>query len=268
MPELPEVETIKNGMINMLGKEILQISQSNYQLRYQGKRDFHQVFARQIINKIERRAKYIIISFKETDKKILIHLGMSGSIIINPEIRAKHEHFRILFTDESIAVYNDARRFGMIDYFTQNHFLLDKLGIEPFDTLLNGDYCHKIYHKHAVPIKNLLLNQQYIVGIGNIYASEILFLAKIHPQRLATTIKPNEYDLLAKYIREVLQNAINAGGSSFSDYKNANGELGYFQHEWLAYGKAGKACSLCADSEIQKIQQSMRASYFCANHQI
>ncbi len=263
MPELPEVETVKNGLGLINGKTIQSVFLSDKKLRFAAQTDIKEKLVGCVFSHHERRAKYIISHFSNNNIKLLWHLGMSGQIIINGDTNLKHNHFIVQFTDGTNVIYNDARRFGTIDYFTDNHFLLAKLGREPFG--LNADICAQYYNKKA-PIKSLLLNQDNIVGIGNIYASEILWLAGIHPNKAGNSLNQAQFATLAGAIEQVLNNAIIKGGSSFSNFVHTDGEMGYFQNEWQAYQRENTLCAQC-NGIIERFVMAGRATYFCPVHQ-
>ncbi len=264
MPELPEVETVKNGMAVMQGKTIKNILCSDKKLRQNIQAGTIPLLIGQEFATHERRAKYIISHFKDSPTKILWHLGMSGQIIINGDINKNHNHVMIECTDGTWLIYNDPRRFGMVNIFQGGHKNLQKLGREPFG--LAGDDVKKYYQKPTA-IKLLLLNQEYIVGIGNIYASEILWRAGIHPARPGNSLNDKNFADLAREIDFVLNQAIAKGGSSFSDFRNIDGKMGYFQNEWAVYDKKDGICILC-QGRIEKIIQGGRSSFYCAQHQL
>lgn len=270
MPELPEIETIKVGIKCLHSNTIEDIIVRNDKLRYVVNSNIkHYAKAQKIID-ITRRAKYLILHL--TKGQLIIHLGMSGSLTlldISEETARpnKHDHVDIIFTDK-ILRYNDPRRFGCIIFtedYTQ-HPLLTRLGVEPLSPSFTAEYLAKKLQNKKSSIKQLIMDNSIVVGVGNIYASESLFLAKISPLRAGNNIKSNELITLVKNIKQVLEKAIELGGSSLRNYKKADGHLGYFQNSHLVYGKAGMPCSVC-NNTIQDKRLGQRNSYFCAKCQ-
>ncbi len=271
MPELPEVETVKRGLAPWLeGAKITDIAVSQRQLRYPLPNNFEQALIGCRIHKIHRRAKYLV--FDMMGRGFIVHLGMSGSMrqIGKSEELRKHDHI-VITTDKSRVVFHDPRRFGAMDLWEENsdkHKWLKDIGPEPLSNAFHGEYLSEKCVKRTQSIKQTLLDQNLIAGIGNIYASEALWRAKIHPARPAASLIMNEADDLVVAIREVLQSAIISGGSTLKDHRKVDGELGYFQHQFDAYGRAGQDChrEQCK-GQIEKITQSSRATYFCAQCQ-
>lgn len=245
--------------------------------------------------KVERRAKYLILygahKQQTNDMRILLcHLGMSGyfrvlsneqleqamPVITHAELKKRHLHVLFLLERQGKLAgglaYYDARRFGMMEDLTPTelpqHRRLKNLGLEPLSVLCNGDYIFKKTRGLNCDIKSFLLNQKYIVGLGNIYAAEVLWHAGIKPTKRAGKITKSQAMVLAKKIQKVLSSAIALGGSSFSDFQNVAGELGYFASAWCAYEQVGKKCQQPKCSGvIKKINQGNRSSYYCPKHQ-
>lgn len=277
MPELPEVETIKNAVRNAIdGAVILKITVNNPRLRVTVPDDLPEKAKNAVFTNIYRIAKYIVM---DTDKGIslIIHLGMSGKIKLSdsrPELQ-KHDHV-VLETSKGFMVYNDVRRFGVFTYATtaklSDFCLLKKTGIDPFHRDFDGEWLYRHLKNRSQEIKQALLNQKIIAGIGNIYASEALFSAGIMPTRAASSLKKQECHALAQSIRQTLEKAILAGGSTLKDYQKPDGSLGYFQHMHCVYNKTGQRCPDCTCNPaqtggIKKIVQNGRSTYFCPTKQ-
>lgn len=266
MPELPEVETTRLGLLpKVRGLRIAQVVVRNRGLRWPIPRAFEKKLAGRLVSDVLRRGKYLLWDCQSGF--ILTHLGMSGSlrILAAGEAPARHDHVDIVFDGGPLIRYTDPRRFGAmlwLDGRSLNHPLLDKLGPEPLSDDFNGAYLHRASRNRRTSIKEFIMNGQIVVGVGNIYASESLFMAGIDPRRLAGTISRARCERLAGCIRLTLQNAIRAGGSSLRDYVQADGELGYFQTEASVYGRDGLPCVTCG-KPIRIIRQGQRSTYFC-----
>jgi len=274
MPELPEVETIKNAIQKGIGyANIINVSVNDNRFRQIIPQDFAIKITGARISSYQRIGKYIVIGLNN-NLSIIWHLGMSGRVKISeqrPEILEKHDHV-VIETDNGTLIYNDARRFGLMTYcqtsqLLQNH-LFSHTGIDPFDRTLTGSYLQEKLKNKKMPIKIALLDQQIISGIGNIYASEALYGAKILPTRPAGSLDIKECGVLVDEIRNVLNKAIKAGGSTLRDYRKPDGSLGYFQNEHCVYNKAGQPCPHCTCSQkngegIRKITQAGRSTYYC-----
>ncbi len=271
MPELPEVETVKNGLVPHLeGKFIRSVDVYQPKLRYQIPDDFQKTLEGSEIKSISRRAKFLIFNF--LNRGILIHLGMSGSMrLVNPlEKRQKHDHVVFNFLDQKL-VYHDPRRFGAMDIWRGNpedHQWLNKLGPEPLGNAFNGAYLHEALKARKLSIKQALLNQNFISGIGNIYASEALWRSKISPERIASSLNLTDCEDLVAAIKKVLQDAIASGGSTLRDHRNIGGELGYFQHKFDVYDREGEKCQRPeCDGKVLRLVQAQRSSFYCATCQ-
>jgi len=226
------------------------------------------------VTTLRRRSKYILADLS-TGETLLIHLGMSGRMLISGAMLGqfhhshpapqKHDHVVLSMEGGARITFNDARRFGAMDLFptAASHKLLDTIGPEPLGNAFDEPYLAARLYGRRTPIKSALLDQHIVAGLGNIYVCEVLFRARIHPARLAadTDAAP-----LVPLIREVLSEAIEAGGSSLRDYRQADGELGYFQHTFRVYDREGQPCPTCA-TPIQRIVQSGRSSFFCPHCQ-
>jgi formamidopyrimidine-DNA glycosylase len=274
MPELPEVETVRRGLaLKMTGRSIARAELRRPDLR----RPFPPMLAERLdgarIGELGRRGKYILIEL-DTDGLLLLHLGMSGRVVAGgddlPE--EKHDHVVLTLDDGTVVRFNDPRRFGTLDYLrrseTDVHPLLAGLGPEPLGPDFDGRYLAKTLAGKMTPIKSALLDQRIVAGLGNIYVCEALYRASLSPRRLATTVVGARARRLALAVREVLAEAIEAGGSSLRDYVQANGELGYFQHRWAVYGREGEPCPGCTCAEgVRRIVQAGRSTFFCAKRQ-
>ncbi|HEX6441853.1 MAG TPA: bifunctional DNA-formamidopyrimidine glycosylase/DNA-(apurinic or apyrimidinic site) lyase [Stellaceae bacterium] len=274
MPELPEVETVRRGLAQRItGRRIVRAELRRPDLRW----PFPPMLAERLdgarIGTLARRGKYILIELDETGT-LLLHLGMSGRITAGaadtpPE---KHDHVVLGLDDGTVIRFNDPRRFGTLDYLERGkeaaHPLLAGLGAEPLDPGFDGAYLERALAGKMSPIKAALLDQRIVAGLGNIYVCEALYRAGLSPRRLAGTVVGLRAARLAAAIRNVLTEAIEAGGSSLRDYVQANGELGYFQHRWAVYGHEGEPCPGCTCAEgVRRIVQSGRSTFFCAKKQ-
>lgn len=266
MPELPEVETVCRQLRTDLSSsdKIKRVQMNRPDLRWPMPEDLSKLLVQQSVQTVTRRGKYIL--FHLPKGRLLSHLGMSGSWRLQStaeEIR-KHDHVVIEFTSGRRLVFHDPRRFGMIDWMPlgSEHKLLKSLGPEPLSNAFNAEYIWKKTRKRSVPIKLWLMNNQNVVGIGNIYASEILFRARISPFRKTNKIKHDEIPKLIESVREVLLEAIDAGGSSIRDYVSSKGEQGNFQDCHDVYGRKNKLCFVC-NSKIQVRVQGSRSTYWC-----
>jgi formamidopyrimidine-DNA glycosylase len=272
MPELPEVETVRTAINETVsGDRINTVNISNKKMRWPIPTTIHERVAGAMLKAARRRGKYILIDIttQQSDIVMLIHLGMSGSIRIYDRVqdagaKGQHDHMLVDFTSGKRLVLTDPRRFGGVDLTTPEqeaaHPLLKNMGIEPLGNRLDGDFLRQALKGKKTSIKNALLDQRILAGIGNIYATEALFLASIHPARKAGQISTERYHDLAQSIRQVLETAIRAGGTSLRDHVQPGGEIGYFTQELSVYGR--EACPHCA-TLVRRIRQSGRASYYC-----
>ena len=276
MPELPEVETVVRGLQQRLaGRRFREVTLNRPDLRTPMPKGLKSRLEGKRLERVGRRAKYILI-YCEGDTVLLAHLGMSGRIVIaeadDKRARQKHDHAIFTFDDGAVLAFNDARRFGMIDCVDaaqlRDHRLLRDLGLEPLGPLFNGASLGKRLAGKRCSIKAALLDQRVVAGLGNIYASEALYWANISPRRRAGTVAGARAEALAEAIRETLERAIAAGGSSLRDYVQASGELGYFQHHWAVYGKEGEKCPRCdCTPGIRRFVQNARSTFYCAKYQ-
>ena len=274
MPELPEVETVRRGLaLRMTGRRIVRAELRRPDLR----RPFPPMLAERLdgarIGELKRRGKYLLIELDDTGL-LLLHLGMSGRITAgNGETASETpDHVVLTLDDGTVVRLNDPRRFGLLDYLPRGtedkHPLLVGMGPEPLGPEFDAAYLAKKLAGKLTPIKSALLDQKIVAGLGNIYVCEALYRAGISPRRLAATLVGARAVRLVKAIREVLEEAVAAGGSSLRDYVQANGELGYFQHRWAVYGKEGQPCPGCTCAEgVRRITQAGRSTFFCAKTQ-
>lgn len=279
MPELPEVETVKAGMTPaMLNATIVKVDQNRPNLRYPFPDDLVSRLEGQRVTQLRRRSKYILIDLSQGDV-LLLHLGMSGRVRISGDVQSafysqhvqsqKHDHLVIRMDNGSHITFNDPRRFGFVDLFEQaeeaTHRHLKKLGPEPLGNSFNDTYLIEALANKRAPIKSALLDQGIVSGLGNIYVCEALWRAKISPKKEAAKLSPQKIKPLVPIIREVLQEAIAAGGSSLRDHRQTNGEMGYFQHNFSVYDQEGQPCPRDAcKGKIKRIVQSGRSSFYCS----
>lgn len=270
MPELPEVEITRRGLAASLqGARISAITVRQPKLRYPVPADLAARLVGQSLLSIGRRAKYLLL---ETDAgTLIIHLGMSGSLRVlaaNTPV-AKHDHVDIHF-DQRILRYTDPRRFGAILFTTQSaqdYALTSHLGIEPLSDAFTGTALKQLVRGRKTPIKLLLMDAKHIVGVGNIYASESLFRAAIHPATPAGRLSLARCEKLVGCVRDTLNAALAAGGSTLRDFVNSEGQTGYFQQKYFVYGRTGEACKLCGTA-VQRVVMGQRSTFFCAKCQL
>ena len=282
MPELPEVETVKRGLEEfIINESIKEVYLSKFNLRFPWPKDFVSKIVGKKIISIKRRAKYIIIGLTD-NYSIIAHLGMSGSykVLKKGEVKdyiiLKHDHL-IIDLDNFKIVYNDPRRFGYIDLTNQDpetHKFLSSLGPEPLSNYFNADNLAETLLNKNKPIKNTLLDQNIVSGLGNIYVCEALFRSKINPKKNCSKLvtskgKPRKnLILLVKKINEVIKEAIEAGGSSLRDFSNTSGKMGYFQSSFNVYNRENEKCLLdSCDGVVKRIIQSGRSTFFCSRCQ-
>ena len=288
MPELPEVETVRRGLEPaMVGKKIRHADIRRPDLRWPFPENMSDRLTGATVLRLRRRSKYILCDL-DTSETLLIHLGMSGRMTILPRSNAKtdilgnfhhlhpspakHDHVVLDMDDGTRISFNDARRFGSMDLITtnvlDNHKLIAHLGPEPLGNGFNGLYLFEKLAGKTAPIKSALLDQHLVSGLGNIYVCESLWRAGISPKRLSGKVSRAKINNLVPIIRDVLSEAISAGGSSLKDHRQTNGDLGYFQHTFAVYGREGGACkALNCKNLIKKIVQAGRSTFFCDNCQ-
>lgn len=282
MPELPEVETVRRGLAPVMEGVVITLAEVNRpDLRWPFPKDMANRLTGARILRLRRRSKYILADL-DNDETLLIHLGMSGRMTISGHTvgefhhphptPAKHDHVVFHLENDARVTFNDARRFGAMDLMKTGqeaeYWLIRDLGPEPLGNAFDEDYLIDRLKGRRSPIKTALLDQGIVSGLGNIYVCEVLYRAGIHPERKANELTASEVASLVPHIRAVLSDAIEAGGSSLKDYRQADGELGYFQHSFAVYGQEGKNCSTpSCTSQISRIVQSGRSSFFCAQCQ-
>ncbi|MEQ1558583.1 MAG: bifunctional DNA-formamidopyrimidine glycosylase/DNA-(apurinic or apyrimidinic site) lyase [Methyloglobulus sp.] len=270
MPELPEVETTMRGIApHVEGQTIKQVVIRNHQLRWPVPAILNQFLANIKIKSVTRRAKYLLLA--ADTGTLIIHLGMSGSLrIIVQEIAVgKHDHIDFIFANGALLRYNDPRRFGAVLWTTapaDGHALLKNLGPEPLLPEFDGIHLYQVSRSRKMPVKSLIMDSHIVVGVGNIYANEALFMAGIHPTRQAGEISLKRYQQLAQCIKTVLQNAILQGGTTLRNFVNETGKPGYFKQQLLVYGRAGHPCRQCLQT-LTEIRIANRTTVFCQHCQ-
>lgn len=282
MPELPEVETVLRGISPILEGNQIDYAQVN---RPDLRRPFPNNLAKRLkdrkINFLHRRSKYILIDLSGGET-LIMHLGMSGRIIISQKVAGtfhhntnhsqKHDHFVLHLKDNHQLTFNDPRRFGVIDLLRTENLelsgMLSQIGPEPLSNSFNEAYFVSTLRLKKTNIKSALLDQRVVAGLGNIYVCEALFRAGISPKRQALRISHKKLSSLVPIIKEILLEAISSGGSSLRDFRNASGDLGYFQHSFDVYGREDQDCyNTECDSKIKRITQAGRSSFYCSNCQ-
>jgi formamidopyrimidine-DNA glycosylase len=288
MPELPEVETVLRGLEPvMVGQKIKNAEIRRPDLRWPFPENMSERLNGVTVLRLHRRSKYILCDL-DSGETLLIHLGMSGRMTISQSgnvandllanfkykhpLPAKHDHVILDMVDGTRISFNDTRRFGAMDLIeTKNlfdHKLIKLLGPEPLRNEFNAPYLYSKLKGKTAPIKSALLDQRIVSGLGNIYVCESLWRAGINPKRLSGKVSRKKIDVLVPIIRDVLREAISAGGSSLKDHRQTNGDLGYFQHTFAVYGREGKKCSSVNCTElVKRIVQSGRSSFYCAKCQ-
>jgi formamidopyrimidine-DNA glycosylase len=265
MPELPEVETSCRGIEpHLTGEQILAVVVRDRRLRWPVSKGLEQRLAGEWIVSVTRRAKYLLIN--TSNGTAILHLGMSGSVRIvkSGTPAAVHDHVDIEMQNGVALRFRDPRRFGSLHWSADPlaHRLLRDLGPEPLGEHFSGEYLWQTSRGRRVSVKQFIMNAAVVVGVGNIYASEALFAAGIHPKRAAGRIALARYEKLAESIRTVLSKAIAAGGTTLQDFVGGDGEAGYFQQQLNVYGRGGLPCRQCKTA-ITAIVQGQRASYYC-----
>ena len=282
MPELPEVEIVRQSLLkNIKGKKINKVLVRNRNLRFKLETSFEKKLKNKFISNIKRFSKYLIIEL-ENKSFCIVHLGMSGTIHIikskknnlptnasfynSPNLPKNHNHVEFFFKNIKL-IYNDPRRFGYFQFFSDFNSLKKRFksyGPEPFNKKFNLKYLINYFKKKDKNIKNFLLDQNFVSGIGNIYASEILYLSKINPSIPAKYLKKNQSKNIVINSRKILQNAIRKGGSTIRDFKNTRGDQGNFQKEFKVYGRDKQKCKrFSCSGTINKITQSNRSTFLC-----
>lgn len=266
MPELPEVETTRLGIKDpILGKKITELVIRQYQLRWPIPSELRSLLKGQVLKDLTRRAKYILFHFKVGT--LILHLGMSGrlSVFKDSALPKKHDHLDMLFSNGYILRFTDPRRFGAI-LFTKEpphkHPLLSSIGPEPLTDDFNGAYLFEAAKGRKVAVKIFIMNSKIVAGVGNIYAAEALFMAKIHPETRASDVTHKQYQKLATAIKKILLKAIEKGGTTLKDFMKPSGRPGYFSLALKVYGKAGKPCERCG-TQLKSLRIGQRATVYC-----
>ena len=265
MPELPEVETTKRGLEqHVVGRQVLSAQIHQKQLRWEIPSHLPTTIKREFIKKISRRAKYILIKF--SNGTLVMHLGMSGSVSVVPsdEVLKKHHHFELILDNTTSMRFHDPRRFGSILWQQNNEqlSLFKNLGPEPLSSEFNENTLYLSSRDRKKNIKAFIMDSNIVVGVGNIYASESLFLAGISPKKVAGKTSKKRYQVLTQCIKQILSEAINKGGTTLNDFSNIDGKPGYFSQVLSVYGRNEMPCYRC-DGTIKRIIQNQRASYYC-----
>ena len=269
MPELPEVETTRLGLIPLVNQTVAQVVIRNGSLRWHIPAGLPGLLNGQTLKSLTRRAKYILAHFD--NGVLLLHLGMSGRICLlaQDEPPQKHDHFDICFDNGQVLRLRDPRRFGAVLWAGENpqqHILLKALGPEPLDDAFNGQYLYQQLRSRSAAIKIAIMDSHLVVGVGNIYASESLFRARIHPAKSAKSLTLLQCKRLVAEIKSTLQDALAAGGSSLRDFFGTDGNPGYFQQQYFVYGRAndkgGESCRVC-NAPIKMIRQGQRSTFYC-----
>ena len=274
MPELPEVETVVNGIKSKINNhKILRLEKFISKLRYPIQKNLSSKIEGSRVTSVLRKAKYIILNLS-SDESLIIHLGMSGRSIItkNNEKKFKHTHICINFTKSLFLHFIDPRRFGYI-FLTRtenigSHKFFRDLGVEPLSKQFNYRFLLKLLMGKKSSIKNIIMNQKYIVGVGNIYAAESLFISGIHPTKLGADLTKYDCKHLVKAIKAVLRKSIKLGGSSINDHTMISGKMGYFQNKLSVYGREGQKCrKKSCQSTILRIVIAQRSTFYCSKCQ-
>ena len=275
MPELPEVEITRRGLLPLLNQTVANVVIRNASMRWPIPAHLPATLINQKLISLNRRAKYILADFASSDASksgtLLLHLGMSGRISLldrnyPPE---KHDHFDIHFNDGQVLRLRDPRRFGAVLWAglqPNSHALLAPLGPEPLEDVFNARYLHDQLKSRNAAIKIAIMDSHLVVGVGNIYASESLFRARIHPETPAKNLTIKQCENLVAEIKSTLNDALNAGGSSIRDFFGVDGNIGYFQQEYFAYGRTDEPCKVCS-KPIKCIRLGQRSTFYCGHCQ-
>ncbi len=266
MPELPEVEVTRRGVApHLLGRRFVRVDVRSARLRWPVPADLGERLRGATVLAVRRRAKYLLLDCDVGT--VLLHLGMSGSLQILPErcALARHDHVVFQVDDGNQLRFHDPRRFGSVLWAgsdPERHPLLRELGVEPLGDAFNGEYLFRRSRGSRMAVKPMLMDSRRLAGVGNIYASEALHMAGIHPARAAGRIARPRYDRLAEALRSVLRAAIDAGGSTLRDFVKTDGRSGYFQVSLRAYGRAGAPCLACG-RRLRQLRIAQRSTVYC-----
>ncbi|MCY4149977.1 MAG: bifunctional DNA-formamidopyrimidine glycosylase/DNA-(apurinic or apyrimidinic site) lyase [Gammaproteobacteria bacterium] len=266
MPELPEVTTTINGIRPYFqGAVIAGMAIRERRLRWPIRADLEQRLQGRKVIDIQRRAKYIVVILDRGG--LLMHLGMTGSfrVVTSQSRPEKHDHFDFITDAGAVIRYRDPRRFGSLIYCEEDpyrHERLSKFGVEPLELDFTGAYLHRMSRTRKLAVKAFIMDQSVVVGVGNIYASESLFMAGIHPRRKCSRISISRYNKLAGEIQSVLTKSINMGGTTIQDFVGTDGRPGYFEQQLLVYGRCGEPCRHCGRTITTRVI-AQRSSFFC-----
>lgn len=266
MPELPEVETTRRGLLpHLVGRRIRDVVVRNANLRWPVPPDLSRRLRGEQVHDVRRRGKYLLIDCRRGH--LLVHLGMSGRLTLvaqDAPVRA-HDHVDVRLEGRQALRLTDPRRFGAVLWLpgpAEGHVLLRGLGIEPFDPGFGGAALHRLARGRRVAVKPFLMNSRVVTGVGNIYASEALFAAGIHPARSVARISRARWDRLAATVRETLERALAAGGTTLRDFASADGHPGAFQDACAVYGREGRPCPACG-TPVRSLRQGQRSTFYC-----
>jgi formamidopyrimidine-DNA glycosylase len=269
LPELPEVETTRRGVRPYSeAAQVVDVVVRDRRLRWPIPSDLGQKLIGQRVERVDRRAKYLL--FRTAAGTLLVHLGMSGSLrvmdVADPPLR--HDHFDIVFDNGRCLRYNDPRRFGCCLWLEPDevHPLLSHLGPEPLSDAFTGALLYRLSRRRKGPVKNFLMDGKVVVGVGNIYANEALYLAGIRPDRAAGRISLARYERLAFFVKQVLTSAIEHGGTTLRDFVGGDGKPGYFAQQLFVYGRGGQPCKACGTT-LRELRLSQRISVYCVTCQ-
>ncbi len=270
MPELPEVETTKRGIAPHVQQQVVtKVVVRQPSLRWPIPKELVRDLPGNTIRSVKRRGKYLLLDCSIATA--LIHLGMSGSlrIVDSGTAAGKHDHFDFELGSKKLLRYTDPRRFGCLLWHSgaiEEHKLIQHLGPEPLTDDFDGDYLYQQSRTRSAPVKAFIMDSQVVVGVGNIYANEALFLAGIHPKRAARRISKQRYLVLADCIKDVLGNAIEVGGTTLRDFTNSSGEPGYFKQSLFVYGRGEMKCKRCKTA-LKEIRLGQRSTVYCSECQ-
>ena len=270
MPELPEVETTRRGIApGLVGNRVVDVVIRENRLRWPIPDELPLNLTGQTITAVDRRAKYLLL--RTETGTALLHLGMSGSLCLTTDTALvnKHDHFDIVLENKTVLRFNDPRRFGCLLWTKDDpavHPLLRNLGPEPLSPDFDGVYLQRTSTGRRIAIKPHLMNANIVVGVGNIYASEALHLAGIHPKRAAGRIAGSRLERLAEAIKKVLEESIRVGGTTLRDFYGGDGRPGYFRSELRVYGREGQPCKVC-QTPIRQVVLGQRSTFYCVNCQ-
>jgi formamidopyrimidine-DNA glycosylase len=265
MPELPEVETTRRGLApHCVGRRVEAVVVREPRLRWPVRDDLDDCLRGEPVQSLERRAKYLLMNLRSGT--LLVHLGMSGSLRVLPAgtPAALHDHIDLCLEGGMLLRYNDPRRFGSLQWFPRGASLapLAHLGPEPLTPAFDGAYLYRLSRGRRIAVKPFLMDGGVVVGVGNIYATEALFLAGIRPDRAASRVSRARYAVLAEQVKSVLTNAIEQGGTTLRDFVGGDGKPGYFAQQLYAYGRGGEPCKRCGAS-LRERRLGQRSSVYC-----